>query len=167
VESVSDFIRLCCTKYQRWPSAKFLAGESYGTTRAAGLSEHLHDRYGIDLNGIVLISTVLNFQTLDFDAGNDIPYPLYVPSYTAIAHFHKKLPQDLQQRALKDAVAEAQKWAANEYTAALMKGSSLDAGERDKINQQLARFSGMPAEFVKKANLRISPFRFEKSLLAD
>ena len=91
ISSVAELIRLYLTKYNRWPSPKFVAGESYGTTRAAGLSAHLHDRYGIDLNGIVLISTVLNFQTLEFRAGNDTPYPLWLPSYTAVAWYHKKL----------------------------------------------------------------------------
>ena len=96
ISSVAEMIRLYLTKYDRWPSPKFVAGESYGTTRAAGLSGYLHDRCGIDLNGIVLISTVLNFQTLLFSAGNDTPYPLWLPSYTAIAWYHKKLAPELQ-----------------------------------------------------------------------
>ena len=97
IDSVAEVIRLYLTKYDRWPSPKFVAGESYGTTRAAGLSGHLHDRYGIDLNGVILLSTVLNFQTLEFQAGNDTPYPLWLPSYTAIAWYHKKLDADLEK----------------------------------------------------------------------
>ena len=167
LDSVSDFIRIYLTKYQRWLSPKFLAGESYGTTRAAGLSEQLHDRYGIDLNGIVLMSTVLNFQTLDFGPGNDTPYPLYVPSYSAIAHFHKKLAPDLQQRKMTDVVRDAQAWAMGDYSQALLRGTSLSPDERDMVAQQLARFSGLPLEYVKRSNLRVNPNRFEKELLAE
>jgi carboxypeptidase C (cathepsin A) len=96
IASVGEFIRLYATRYTRWASPKFLAGESYGTTRAAGLSGYLQDRYGMYLNGIVLISTILNFQTTDFAVGNDAPYMLYLPSYTATAWYHKRLPADLQ-----------------------------------------------------------------------
>ncbi|MGH7178045.1 MAG: S10 family peptidase [Tepidisphaeraceae bacterium] len=166
IQSVSDFIRIWCTKYQRWLSPKFLAGESYGTTRAAGLSEQLHDRYGLDLNGIVLISTVLNFLTLEPSAGNDAPYPLFLPSYTAIAWYHKKLPQDLQGDLAK-AVAEAQLWAMGEYTTALAKGSALQGEARERIVQDLSRYCGLPPEYVRRSSLRISPARFEKQLLAD
>jgi carboxypeptidase C (cathepsin A) len=166
IESVADFIRLYCTKNQRWLSPKFLAGESYGTTRAAGLSEYLHDRYGVDLNGIVLISTVLNFQTLRFDPGNDTPYPLYIPTYTAVAHYHKKLAPDLQAD-LKKAVAQSQAWAMTDYAAALAKGSSLDEADRERVVRKLVAFTGLPKEYVERSNLRIAPERFEKSLLVD
>ena len=166
IDAVSDFIRIYLTKYQRWLSPKFLCGESYGTTRAAGLSEQLHDRYGIDLNGIFLLSTVLNFQTLDASAGNDTPYPLYLPSFTAIAHYHRKLSPDLQADFGKT-VAQAKQWAMGEYSAALMKGSSLSDDEREQIAQQLSKFTGLPIDYVKRSNLRINPGRFEKELLAD
>ncbi|MBC8105699.1 MAG: peptidase S10, partial [Anaerolineae bacterium] len=166
IDGVSDFIRIYLTRYQRWLSPKFLCGESYGTTRAAGLSEQLHDRYGIDLNGIFLLSTVLNFQTLDFGAGNDTPYPLFLPTYTATAHYHKKLPPDLQGD-FKKAIAQAEQWAMGDYTTALVEGNSLSDAERDKVAQQLARFTGLPLEYVKRSNLRINPNRFEKELLAD
>jgi carboxypeptidase C (cathepsin A) len=151
---------------QRWLSPKFLAGESYGTTRAAGLSEFLHDRYGIDLNGIVLISTVLNFQTLRFDPGNDTPYPLYIPTYTAIAHYHKKLAPDLQAD-FKKAVSESQAWAMTDYAAALAKGDSLDDAARQQIVAKLVRYTGLPKEYVEHSDLRIDPGRFEKELLLD
>jgi carboxypeptidase C (cathepsin A) len=167
VDSVSEFIRMYLTEYQRWLSPKFLLGESYGTTRAAGLSEQLHDRYGIDLNGIILVSTVLNFQTLDFAPGNDTAFPLYLPSFAAIAHYHKKLAPDLQGADIKKVIADAQKFALGEYTAALMKGNGLTDDERDKIAQQLSRYTGLPIEYVRRSNLRIHPNRFEKELLAD
>jgi len=166
ISSVADFIRLYCTNNQRWLSPKFLAGESYGTTRAAGLSEYLHDRFGIDLNGIVLISTVLNFQTLRSDPGNDTPYPLYIPTYTAVAHYHNKLAPELQAD-MKKAVAEAQTWAMTEYTQALAKGNSLDDAAREEVVAKLVAYTGLPREYVEHSNLRIDPFRFEKELLAD
>ncbi len=96
ISSVGEFIRLYLTRYQRWTSPLFLVGESYGTTRAAGLSGYLIDK-GIALSGVVLVSSVLNFQTLEFSRGNDLPYELYLPSYASTAWFHKKLPADLQQ----------------------------------------------------------------------
>src|SRR5439155_21774603 len=108
IHAVSDFIRTYLTNYQRWLSPKFLAGESYGTFRAAGLSEQLHDRYGIDLNGITLISTVMNLQLLDFSPGNDTTYALYLPSYAAIAQYHKKLSPALQQKDRKVLIEEVQ-----------------------------------------------------------
>ncbi|MEO6434856.1 MAG: peptidase S10, partial [Tepidisphaeraceae bacterium] len=83
IRSVGSFIRLWTTRYERWLSPKFLAGESYGTTRAAGLSEYLLEKQGISLNGIILISAVLNFQTIVAGNGNELPYALYLPSYTA------------------------------------------------------------------------------------
>jgi carboxypeptidase C (cathepsin A) len=166
IHSVANFIRLYCTRNNRWLSPKYLAGESYGTTRAAGLSEFLHDRYGIDLNGIVLISTVLNFQTLEASPGNDTPYPLYIPSFTAVAHYHHKLPDDLQAD-LKKAVAESEQWAMTDYANALAKGNSLDDAAREQIVDKLVRYTGLPRDYVERSNLRIDLYRFEKELLAS
>jgi carboxypeptidase C (cathepsin A) len=115
LKSVGDFIRLYLTRYKRWHSPLFLAGESYGTTRAAGLASYLIDR-GIAFNGIVLISTVLNFQTIDFVHGNDLPYVLFLPTYAATAWYHGKLPTDLQQKSVEEVVTEVEAWAETEYT---------------------------------------------------
>ena len=167
VESVGEFIRIYLTKYNRWPSPKFLAGESYGTTRAAGLSEHLHDRHGIDLNGIVLISTVLNFQTLSASPGNDLPYPLFLPTFTASAWYHKKLSPRLQNQELQKTLDEAQAWALGTYLPALARGSSLSNEDRQQIVAKLAEYSGLPVDYVERSFLRVSPGRFQKSLLAD
>ena len=167
VESVGEFIRIFLTLYDRWPSPKFLAGESYGTTRAAGLSEYLHDRHGIDLNGIVLISTVLNFQTLRPEAGNDLPYPLFLPTYTASAWFHKKLPARLQDQPLAKTIEEAQAWATGTYLPSLARGAALTADERQEIVAKLGEYTGLPREYVERSFLRVSPSRFQKSLLAD
>src|SRR5580698_6386340 len=124
VQSVGDFIRLYATRNQRWSSPKFLAGESYGTTRAAGLSGYLQQRYGMYLNGIILVSTILNFATTEFDSGNDLPYILILPTYTAIAWYHKRLPPDLQTD-LRKAVEESENFAKGEYSTALMAGDGL------------------------------------------
>lgn len=164
IESVGEFIRLYLTRYQRWTSPIFLAGESYGTTRASGLSNYLLD-HGIALNGIVLVSTVLNFQTLEFTQGNDLPYALYLPSYTATAWYHKKLPADLQGKDLASILPEVERWAETDYLAALQKGDSLPEAERQSVLNHLARFTGLPAEYIANANLRINAFNFEKQLL--
>jgi carboxypeptidase C (cathepsin A) len=166
LQSVSEFVRLYLTRYQRWPSPKFLAGESYGTTRAAALSDRLLEDEGIYLNGVTLISSVLNFETLSFATGNDLPYALYLPSYTAAAWYHKKLPPDLQA-SLEKAIGESRKFAGGDYPAALMKGDKLTAADRASIAHELARLTGLPESFVVECNLRISESRFTKELLRD
>jgi carboxypeptidase C (cathepsin A) len=162
ISSVADFIRLYLTRYERWNSPKFLAGESYGTTRAAGLSLYLADHYGIDLNGIVLISTVLNFQAIDDEGGNDLPYALYLPSFTAIAEYHHRLttPPDETRQA-------SEKYAIGDYMTALAKGNSLTADERDAVADKLVAYTGLPKDFILKSHLRISPDAFRKHLLND
>jgi len=165
VESVADFIRLYATRSKRWSSPKFLAGESYGTTRAAGLSGYLQQRYGMYLNGIVLISSILNFETAEFDAGNDLPYILYLPTYTAIAWYHKKLPPDLQGGEVQKAIEESRKFAVGEYADALMAGDALPAARRTEIMQKVARLTGVSPDYVDRTNLRIEIQRFTKELL--
>jgi carboxypeptidase C (cathepsin A) len=164
INSVSEFIRLYITHFQRWSSPMFLAGESYGTTRAAGLSEHLIDRYGIAVNGIVFISTVLDFQTLEPGDANDLPYPLYLPSYAAAAWYHKRLAPELQAD-LKRTLAQVEKWSTQTYMVALARGSELPAGDRRQVVEKLAQYTGLPAEFIERNNLRISPGAFQKQLL--
>lgn len=163
---VGDFIRLWTTKNKRWDSAKFLAGESYGTTRAAGLSGYLQDTHGMYLNGIVLISPVLNFQTLEFDAGNDTPYWLFLPTYTATAWYHRKLEGDLQ-RDLTRTLDEARKWANTEYLVALGKGDALTEKEREAVATKLAKYTGLSRGFCERARLRIDLGAFDKELLRD
>ena len=164
LQSVAEFIRMYSVRAERWSSPKFLAGESYGTTRASALSQYLLNTHGIYLNGITLISSVLNFQTISFAPGNDLPYALYLPSYTATAWYHKKLPKDLQGD-LEKALGESRRFATNEYNVALMKGDKLTTAERTSIAKQLARLTGLSEEFVEGSNLRISIFRFTKELL--
>ena len=164
ISSVGEFIRLYLSRYQRWTSPLFLVGESYGTTRAAGLSGYLIDK-GIALSGVVLVSSVLNFQTLEFTRGNDLPYELYLPSYTATAWFHKKLPADLQQKDLPSVLREAEQFASGPYAAALGKGDSLSAQERQNIVDQLARFTGLDRSVIEENDLRIKQWIFCGELL--
>ena len=164
IESVGEFIRLYLTRYQRWTSPLFLAGESYGTTRAAGLAGHLVDK-GITFNGIVLISTVLDIQSIRFLPANDLPFQLFVPTYTATAWYHKKLGADLQSRKLSDLMSEVKAWAGNELTVALMKGDKLGEDERQAVARQLVAYTGLDLEYVLGTNLRINIFHFCKELL--
>ena len=166
VRSVGDFIRLWTTRYARWSSPKFVAGESYGTTRAAGLSGWLNGN-GVYLNGIVLLSTILNFQTARFDSGNDLPYVVFLPTYTAIAWYHHKLPPDLQNGTLENAVAMSEKYALGPYTAALMLGDQISDDERGKVAAHLANLTGLSHDYIERANLRVRIDRFDKELLRD
>src|SRR5579875_260941 len=165
MESVADFIRLYTTRNERWASPKFLAGESYGTTRAAALSGYLQDQLGMNLNGIILLSSVLNFGTISFDPGNDLPYPLFLPTYTAAAWYHHKLPKDLQDAGLQKAIDESRRYAAGPYTAALFKGDSLPAEERASVVKNLARLTGLAPQYIDESSLRVRANRFEKELL--
>jgi carboxypeptidase C (cathepsin A) len=164
---VADFIRLYITRNARWGSPKFLAGESYGTTRAAALSAYLQNSLGINLNGIMLLSSVLNFGTISPDPGNDLPYPLFLPTYTAAAWYHKKLPKDLQAAGLEKATEESKRFAAGPYTLALFKGDSISAEERSAVVKNLARLTGLSPQYIEENNLRVRPGRFEKELLRD
>jgi carboxypeptidase C (cathepsin A) len=164
IESVGDFIRLYTTRYQRWTSPKFLIGESYGTTRAAGLSGYLQERHGMYLNGIMLISSILNFQTAEFHAGNDLPYILFLPTYSATAWYHHRLNDELEKD-LSSTLAEVEAFAMGEYTHALMQGDDLQDEERLLIARKLARYTGLSDDYIERTNLRIEIFRFTKELL--
>lgn len=163
---VGDFIRLYISHYRRWISPLFLAGESYGTTRAAGLAEHLLDRHGIAVNGIALISSVLDFQTLQPADGNDLPYPLYLPTYTATAWHYKLLSPELMAD-FRKTLKEVEEWAINAYMPALSRGSSLTEAERKEVIERLTRYTSLPADLINRANLRILPSAFQKHLLAS
>jgi carboxypeptidase C (cathepsin A) len=166
IESVGDFIRLYCTQYERWLSPKFIAGESYGTTRAAGLSGYLQNKLCMPLNGILLISEVMNFQTVTFTAGNDLPYVLYLPAYSEAAWYHQKLPPALQADLVKTR-KEVEHFALNEYLLALAKGDGLSDGERERIIERLAEYTGLPVTYIKNSNLRVSRKGFTKELLRN
>ena len=140
IESVGEVIRLWTTRNGRWLSPKFLAGESYGTTRAGGLAHHLQNRHGLYLNGLVLISAVLEFGSLDFTAGNDLPYSTFLPTYAAIAHYHGLLGD----RPLADVLSEAEEFASRDYPWALAQGNRLSAEDRAATITRLAPSPGCP-----------------------
>ncbi len=166
LDSVGEFIRLWTTRHSRWLSPKYLCGESYGVYRAAGLASYLGDHYGMYLNGLILVSGVLDFETIDDRPGNDVPYPLYLPAYTAAAQFHNKLPPDLESN-LDQALAESRSFARGEYVSALQLGDALPADERQKIVAELARLTGLKPEIIQDNDLRIDEGVFRKQLLHD
>jgi len=165
LDSVGEFIRLYTSRNQRWRSPKFLIGESYGTTRASGLSGFLQDRFGLYLNGIMLISAVLNFQTILFHPGNDLPYVVYVPSYAVTARFHGLLAsryQDMDEQAF---IREVTAFTQDEYLPALHKGNTLADTERSKIARKLAGYIGVSVDYVEQNNLRVPIMRYAKEVL--
>jgi carboxypeptidase C (cathepsin A) len=164
LDSVGEFIRLWTTRNERWLSPKFLCGESYGVFRAAGLADNLRARFGLYLNGLVLVSGVLDFATISGGTGNDLPYPLILPAYTAAAFYHGKLPPDLQTD-LTNALAESRTFARGEYTSALHLGAALSPDEKQKIVAELARLTGLPADVIQDNDLRVDPNVFRKKLL--
>jgi len=166
INSVAEFIRLWITKNDRWLSPKYLAGESYGTTRAAGVTNRLQSR-GIHLNGVVLVSAVLSFQTLRFDEGNDLPYQLYLPTYTALAHYHKRLEDDLQKRELPELLDEVEAFSREVYGPALMLGAELGDENRQAIAVKLARYTGLDRETFLESDLRVPQWRYSDNLLKE
>lgn len=167
IETVGEFIRLYTTRYKRWLSPKFLIGESYGTTRAAGLSGHLQERYGLYLNGIMLVSVILDFATARFAPGHDLPHLLFLPGYTATAWYHKRLPRRLLNRPLRTVLDEVEKFVLTEYVPALFKGDRLSRRERSRLVESLAKYAGLSEAYIERTDLRIHDYRFFKELLRD
>ena len=165
IEAFSEFIRLYISRNERWSSPLFLFGESYGTTRSAGIAGNLSNR-GISFNGITLLSMVLSFQTLEDNKTNDLPYPLLIPSFTMIAGYHHKLPADLEQD-MNKAREESIRWATTDYTQALAKGDALTPAERQKTIDDMARYTGLSRQFIDDANLRVNVGEFTHNLLLD
>jgi carboxypeptidase C (cathepsin A) len=161
LESVGEIIRLWTSRNSRWLSPKFLAGESYGTLRAAGLAEHLQSRHGMYLNGVILISSVLDFGTVHFNEGNDLPYVLFLPTYAAIAHYHGLH----ESRPLSEVLREAEAFAERDYPWALARGSRLSPSDRSSIVDRLAALTGLSPDYVDQVNLRIEHIRFFTELL--
>jgi carboxypeptidase C (cathepsin A) len=165
IESVGEFIRLYLTRNQRWTSPLFLVGESYGTTRAASLSGYLID-HGIAFNGVALLSTVLNFQTILFGRGNDLPNMLYLPSYTATAYYHKRLSPE-QQKNFEATLKESEKFAVGGYNEALAKGDSMTDAEHKAVVEKFARLTGLDPKYVDQSDLRVELMHFLRELMRD
>ena len=166
IESIGEFIRMYLGRENRWMSPTFLVGESYGTLRAAGLSNYLFE-HGVGLNGILLISTVLNFQTIRFADTNDMPLALILPSYTTTAWYHKRLPRDLQSKPVKDVAMEAENFVINEYMPAMMKLERMSAQEKQALAEKFSRLTGLSREFIERNNFRVELDEFNKELLRD
>ena len=162
VKIMGEFVRLYVTEYQRWLSPKYIAGESYGTTRAVVLADQLQSKHGMLIEGLVLISTALNFETFSFDRGNDLSYVLIIPSYTAAAWYHDKLSGDLQVLLQK-----AKDWTIDEYMPALAKGSSLSDSEHKKIIKTLSYYSGLSESYIENNQMRIPSYQFTAELLHE
>jgi carboxypeptidase C (cathepsin A) len=161
------FIREYLTHFDRWSSPKFVIGESYGSIRSAGLAGELQNQHGIELNGLVLLSALLSYQTIRNAPQNDIAYVVLVPTYAATAWYHKKLPADLAGKPLKAVVDEARAFAFGEYAAALVKGNTLAKAEAQAVAAKLARYTGLPAAYLERANLRVTASRYRKELLRE
>lgn len=162
-EFIAEYLRI----YDRYPSPKFLIGESYGTIRSAGLAEELQSRHGIELNGVCLLSALLTYQTLQPAPNNDIAWAIQIPTFAATAWYHKKLPPDLQQKTVAQVVDEARTFALGEYLPALTKGHTLSEAERTAMAEKLAHYTGLSTRFILQANLRVDAARFRKELLRD
>jgi carboxypeptidase C (cathepsin A) len=164
IRAFGEFIRTYLSRFDRWASPKYLIGESYGTMRSAGMAGELQQQQGIELNGIVLISSVLDYLTKGYASGNDLPYVIFLPTYTATAWYHKKLPADLQAD-FSRAIQEARAFSTGEYLLALEKGNRLSDAEKATIVQKLARLTGLSPEYIEQSNLRVTDMRFRTELL--
>jgi carboxypeptidase C (cathepsin A) len=165
IASVGDFIRLYTSRNTRWLSPKYILGESYGTTRAAGLSDYLQERYGLYFNGIILVSSALNFAALEFAPQNNDPYIYFLPSYAASAWYHKKLPPDLQAKSVAEVVAAARTFAGGEYAVALGQGDQVPAADKTRLAGELSRYTGLPAADILQWKLRVKDGQFFNQLL--
>ena len=166
IESVGQFIRMYLTRNERWMSPLFLVGESYGTTRASGLSNYLFD-HGIGLNGIILISTVMNFQTIRFADNNDLPLVLIFPSYATTAWYHKRLSPAMQSKTVAEIAQEARQFANNEYMPAMMRIDTLSQTERDALADKFSSLTGLSRQYIENNNFRIELNKFMKELMRD
>ena len=165
VKSLAQFIKIYITRNNRWNSPKFLIGESYGTFRNAALTNYLQNNENVYLNGIVMVSSVIDLGTISFYPGQDLAYVLYLPSYAATAWYHKVLKDRPDN--LAAFLDEARKFAKGEYTTALMKGDTISAEEKAAVAKKVSRFTGLSEDYLVKANLRVKLFQFMQELQRD
>ncbi len=163
--SLAQFIRRFLSEHDRWNSPRYLLGESYGTTRSAVLARHLQ-RANIDLNGIVLVSAVLQFNTIQFAPGDDLPYIVNLPSYAVTARYLDALPGDPPED-LESFMAEVEAWSLAEYATALLAGGTLEPSVRARVVEQMHRYTGLSRDFIEKSDLRVTAPAFEAELLRD
>ena len=164
INSIGDFIQLYVGRFGRWGCPKYLAGESYGAMRAAGLLRRLYENAGIEIDGLILISPALDLSMIHQDISNDLSFVLFVPSYAATAWYHKKTgPQS--QSGFSELLAEAESWAVEQYLPALARGQSLSGSEADKISERLSRLAGISGQLIRNRNLRITRRQFANELL--
>lgn len=163
IKSVSQFIFQYIAANDRWNSPKFLLGESYGTTRSAGVADYLFENMGIEVNGVILVSTILNFLPDDFTNGNDLPYMLYLPTYAAISWYHHALP--VQVSNLDSLLVVVRQFARGEYADALFEGSAIDSAKLNEVIDKLYDYTGLSKSYWKKANLRVNEPQFTEELL--
>jgi carboxypeptidase C (cathepsin A) len=166
IRSVAEFIRLYLTRNNRWISPKFLVGESYGTTRVSGLTWHLQQKYGIDLNGVVLLSPVLDFDTILFHPSHDLPYVLFLPTYAATVAYHQKSP-DKEHGGVRKSLEDVESFCLEEYTVLLAKGDNLKTEEKERLTQKLHEYTGLSPNLLEENHFRINWMVFAKNLLRN
>lgn len=164
IKSVSQFIYQYTTENNRWNSPKFLLGESYGGIRCGGVVNYLHGK-GLAMNGVILVSVLMDYRTVIFQAGDDLPYIGYMPTYAATAWYHNKIPN--KPASLETFVKNVREFAMGEYAHALMKGSALTSTEKETMAGKISSFTGLSKEYVLQANLRFTPAQFRQELLRD
>jgi carboxypeptidase C (cathepsin A) len=172
IETVAEFIRLYLSRHGRWASPKYLAGESYGTTRAAGLAGRLFEKYGLYLNGVILVSAVLNFVTAPYDTrtytfapGHDLPYAVFLPSYAAAAWYHGRVAKQYRKTPLRKFLDEVEEWVRSTYIPALFEGDDLPPDREASVASRLSAYTGLPEEYLLRYRNRIEILRFCKELL--
>jgi carboxypeptidase C (cathepsin A) len=167
VRSVGQFIHDWTSHFERWESPKFLLGESYGGLRTAGLAQHLQSRYNMEMNGAVIVSGAINFQTLRFGNGNDTPYICFLPTYAATAWYHNALSTEFQEMPVAKVVERAEKFALDGYADVLLQGSAAKPQKVQRVVQELSELTGLSKDFILRSNLRVSMSSFGKELLRD
>jgi len=165
IQSVGEFMRMYVTRNNRELSPLFIAGESYGTFRAAGLAGYLIDR-GLAFNGIVLIGTTLNLETI-WSRSDDMVYQLLLPTQAADAYYHKKVAPDLQRKDLKSFLKDAEAFSMGEYAAALAKGDDITPAEKKAAIDKIVRFTGLDPKYIEESNLRFDVSHYARQLLRD
>ena len=165
IKSVSQFIKQYTTDNARWSSPKFLLGESYGTMRSAGVADYLQENMGIAVNGVILVSVVLDLRTLTFQQGDDISYVMHLPTYAATAWYHNRITA--KPASLELFLKDARTFAAGEYSTALIKGDKISDEEKNQVATKLSAYTGLSKNYLLKANLRVNEPQFTQELLRD